>query len=125
MTLLRVAYSLNILILLPVALTTMLSIRGAEAVVEANFSADTPYRILVGCLWSAILACSILGLFFPQRMVGILILKVIYKALFLGLVIFPLWHSKGMNAVPIGLSLSFLAIVLVWPLILWKTYPWT
>lgn len=124
MMLLRIAYSANILILLPVALATLLSARGAEAVIESKFSVETPYRILVGCLWSAILICSILGLFSPQRMVGVLILQVIYKALFLVIVILPLWQSKSIDAVPIGLSLSFAAIILVWPVILWKTFPW-
>ncbi len=57
-------------------------------------------------------------------MVGILILQVFYKALFLGLVVFPLWQSQGVEAVPFGLSLSFMAIVITWPFILWKTYPW-
>jgi hypothetical protein len=124
MMLLRMAYLANVLILLPVALATLLSARGAAAVIESKFPVDTPYRILVGCLWSGILMCSILGLFSPQRMVGIVILQVIYKALFLGIVIFPLWKSKGMDAVPMGLSLSFLVIVLVWPWVLWQTFPW-
>ncbi len=122
MKLLRIAYIVNIVILLPVALATMLSGGGAETIIEGKFSVDTPYRILVGCLWTAILVCSVFGLFSPKSMVGILLLQVIYKALFLGLVIFPLWHSQGMEAVPLGLSLSFLSIVLAWPFILWKTY---
>lgn len=57
-------------------------------------------------------------------MVGILILQVIYKALFLGLFVFPLWQSQGVEGVPLGLTLSFIAIVITWPFILWKTYPW-
>jgi hypothetical protein len=124
MNLLRLSYLVNIVILLPVALATAFSKFGAEIVIQGKFSVDTPYRILVGCLWTAILGCSILGLFSPQRMVGILILQVFYKALFLGLVVFPLWQSQGVEAVPFGLSLSFMAIVITWPFILWKTYPW-
>lgn len=124
MNLLRLSYLVNIVILLPVALATAFSKFGAEIVIQGKFSVDTPYRILVGCLWTAILGCSILGLFSPQRMVGILILQVFYKALFLGLVVFPLLQSQGVEAVPFGLSLSFMAIVITWPFILWKTYPW-
>ena len=102
MNLLRLAYFTNILILVPVALGTMFSSRVAEIMIQGKFSVDSPYRILVGCLWSAILACSVLGLLQPQRMVGILMLQVIYKALFLGLVIFPLWQSNGIDAIPLG-----------------------
>ena len=124
MMLLQLAYGANIVILLPVALATMVSSRGAAAAIESKFAVDTPYRVLVGCLWTAILVCSVLGLFFPATMVGILMLQIFYKSLFLVLFLFPLWRSKGMKAVPIGLTGSFVAIVLLWPPILWLSYPW-
>ena len=56
-------------------------------------------------------------------MVGILILQVIYKALFLTIFILPLWRSEGIGAIPTGLTLCFAAIVAVWPVFLWKTFP--
>ncbi|MEO0786910.1 MAG: hypothetical protein AAFY10_14535, partial [Pseudomonadota bacterium] len=65
----------------------------------------------------AILACSVLGLIWPQVFVPILILQVIYKAMFLARVAFPKWrHGEG---VPWGVTGSFLAIVVTYPALIW------
>lgn len=121
---LQIAYAVNILILVPAALATMSSNRCATLVVQSKFPVDSPFRILVGCLWTGILLCSAGGLVLPKQMVGILLLQVIYKALFLGLVIFPLWRTRGLIAIPLGITVSFVLIVLIWPLILWAEFPW-
>ncbi|MEM7010520.1 MAG: hypothetical protein AAF585_03450 [Verrucomicrobiota bacterium] len=118
---LKIAYAANILILIPVALGTLLSKRGAEAVFEAKFETDTPLRILVGSFWTAILICSIIGLFRPNQMVGILFLQVIYKSLFLAFFAAPAIRHGGLSAIPTGLCSCFLLIVLVWPVMLWLT----
>lgn len=123
--LLLIAYIANIVILVPVALATLTSSKGAAAVVQSKFPVDSPFRILVGCLWTAILFCSAVGLFLPRPMAGILLLQIVYKSLFLGLVIFPLWRTCGLNAVPLGITVSFVLIVLIWPLILWAEFPWS
>lgn len=122
---LLIAYIANIVILAPVALGTMISSNGAAAVVQFKFPVDSPFRTLVGCLWTAILFCSAVGLFLPRQMVGILLLQIVYKSLFLGLVIFPLWRAQGLKAVPSGITVSFVLIVLIWPLILWAEFPWS
>jgi len=120
--LLLTAYIANILILLPVALGTTISSKWAELVVQSKLPVDSPFRILVGCFWTAILFCSAVGLFLPRQMVGILLLQIVYKSLFLGLVIFPLWRRRGRNAVPLGITVSFVLIVLIWPMILWVEF---
>jgi hypothetical protein len=124
MSLLKIAYVANLLILVPVALPTLLSERGASAVFQSKFATDTPFRVLVGCLWTGIMVASAIGLFLPQAMAGVLVVQVVYKSLFLALVIVPLLREKGLVAIPMGVSVSFLAIVLLWPFLLWKSGPW-
>jgi hypothetical protein len=116
---LRLAYIANILILVPVALATLASEQAMATVFEGKFAASAQLRILVGCLWTAILLCSVIGLFYPQEMIAILILQVIYKALFLALVIVPLLSAMGLASIPIGLSVSFALIVATYPFIIW------
>jgi hypothetical protein len=113
---LRIPYALNILILAPV----LVSLLGASnspdvAVFEFKVVESPGLRVLVAALWSAILLCSAAGLVWPERFVAILVLQVVYKALYLGIFVAPLLLRGGVASVPIGLSLCFLAIVLVWP----------
>ena len=59
-----------------------------------------PLQILVGCFWAAILLYSIVGLAQPRAMLAVLVLQVIYKALFLALLIVPLVLRDGLGATP-------------------------
>jgi hypothetical protein len=117
---LRLAYAANIVILVPVALATVASEQAMTTVFEGKFAESAALRVLVGCLWTAILVCSVIGLFYPQEMIAILVLQVIYKALFLALVIAPMVGTAGLASVPTGLSISFALIVAIYPLILWS-----
>jgi hypothetical protein len=116
----KLAYVLNILILVPVAGATMLSRDAGVTIFEGKFTDSTELRVLVGCLWAAILVCSVIGLIYPREMMGILVLQVIYKGLFLALILVPLMIREGTGAAPLGLTVSFVAIVLVWPVLLWR-----
>jgi hypothetical protein len=116
---LRIAYAANIAILVPVAAVTIVSRDASITIFEGKFTDSTELRVLVGCLWAAILACSIVGLAYPQAMIGILLLQVVYKGLFLALVLGPLMLCDGIGAVPWGLTISFVGITLVWPFLIW------
>jgi hypothetical protein len=120
MAMLRLAYLANIVILVPVALATLASEQAMATVFEGKFAESAPLRVLVGCLWTAILVCSILGLVYPQEMIAILVMQVIYKALFLALVIIPLLSTTALASIPMGLSVSFALIVATYPFIIWS-----
>jgi hypothetical protein len=117
---LRFAYLCNILILVPVALTTLFSQRASTLIFEDKFAVAPEMTKLVGCLWTAILLGSIVGLADPRGMRALLLLQVVYKALFLTTVLLPLGLRGGWTALPQGLTVTFLLIVLVWPWLLWK-----
>lgn len=111
-----IAYFANIAVLVPVSLG-MFGGKGAATVFESKVPASPELEQLVGALWFAILACSVLGLIWPQVFVPILILQVIYKALFLARVCFPKWRNG--EGVPWGVTGSFLAIVATYPVLIW------
>jgi hypothetical protein len=122
-TLLRAAYGLNILILVPVVGSLLLSAGGPTvAVFEGKVPESAGLRLLVASLWAAILACSVFGLIAPRAFVGILLLQVIYKSLYLGIFVLPQIRSQGWDAVPWGVSLSFLFIIGLWPGLIWAAW---
>jgi hypothetical protein len=115
--LLRVPYLLNILILLPVAPLTLLGGRRGCTLVFQGRLADSPgIRTLLGSLWTAILIGSALGVAKPMAMWPILVLQVVYKSLWLLIYVLPCLVKGRSRDVPIGVSVSFVLIVL--------TYPW-
>ncbi len=122
-TLLRAAYGLNILILLPVVGSMLAGANGPTVQAFQHRIADSPgLRLLVASLWAAILLCSALGLVQPRAFVGVLLLQVIYKSLYLALFILPLIRSEGWNAAPWGIALSFLLIIALWPGLIWAAW---
>ncbi|NBU27230.1 MAG: hypothetical protein EBS42_03170 [Caulobacteraceae bacterium] len=54
--------------------------------------------------------------------VGSLLLQVIYKSLYLGLFVAPQIRSQGWDAVPWGVSLSFIMMVGLWPGLIWAVW---
>ncbi len=66
-----VTHAENILILVPIALGTLLSEKSAMLIIKQKFAVDSPYRILVGCLWTTILIYLLIGLFRPYTTVNI------------------------------------------------------
>jgi len=117
-TLLRAAYGLNILILVPVVWWTLSGTQAFEGRVD-----DSPgLRLLVASLWAAILACSVLGLVAPRAFVGVMVLQVIYKSLYLALFVWPLIRAGGWSAAPMGITSSFLLIIALWPLLIWAAW---
>lgn len=123
---LRVAYAANILILVPVV-TALFRTDSTAAVFGAGVAESVGLRLLVAALWSGILVCSVAGLFAPRLMMGVLVLQVIYKTIWLATYVWPAWRADGWSAAPQGPTLAFLVIVLVWPAILvwiWQQPPW-
>jgi len=114
---LKLAYVANIVILLPIALPTALR---RFDVAQGRFQPSEGWEILVGSLWTAILLCSVGGLFWPEPFVVVLLLQVIYKSMWLGLYAAPRVLSGRAREVPSGIAFSFLGIVAVWPFII----PW-
>ena len=110
-------YIFNILVLIPVGLTTLLGgERGGRLVFQDKFPESAGIRTILGSLWTAILIGSVIGLFHPVSMSPLLLIQVIYKTLWLVVFVLPLLLRGQGNAVPWGVAGTFLFIVV--------TYPW-
>lgn len=118
--LLRLAYAANIFILVPVVWSMFFS-GGTDTVFQGRVTDSEGLRFLVGSLWLAILLCSVAGLAAPALFAPLLVVQIIYKATWLGTWVWPNRHDPG---IPLGISLIFLLIVLVWPLLLWFSGVW-
>ena len=115
-TFLRIAYIANIAILAPVV-PAMLFGAPRGHLFGGDVADSEGLRILVGALWASILLASMAGLVWPQPFWPLLAIQIVYKALWLGLFVLPLWTSGG--AVPWGIAAIFAFIVAVWPILLW------
>ena len=114
----QIAYLLNILILIPVAVPTLL---GLYDTAQGRFDESEGFRILVGAFWTAILVCSVAGLFRPEPFVAVLIIQLLYKSTWLAAYALPRLISGRAEEIPLGIAVSFVGIVIVWPfLIPWK-----
>lgn len=112
---LRLAYALNILILIPVVASLWRAGPGGLPVFQGTARNEPALTRLVAALWTAILICSVVGLFAPRLMLGVMILQVIYKTLYLALQVAP----NARRGVPWGIATSFIVIVAVWPGLIW------
>ncbi len=82
MTLLRVAYVLNILVLVPAGLMMLLGgSEGQRRVFQGKYPDSAGMRTLLGAIWTAMLIGSVLGLLYPVAMAPLLLIGVIYKVL--------------------------------------------
>lgn len=102
----------NILILVPVGFGTLFK---ASVTDQGAFVESVGWRTLVGSLWLAILACSILGVFWPGSFVWLLVFQIIYKSVWLITYAVPRLVTNRQAEIPKGIAVSFLVIVLVWP----------
>jgi len=105
-------YWANILILVPVGFATLLK---PSATDQGAFVESAGWRTLVGSLWLAILACSVLGVVLPGSLLWLLVFQVIYKSVWLLTYVLPRLIDGRRAEVPAGITISFLVIVLVWP----------
>ena len=114
---LRIAYWANVVILVPVGISTVFRLFPTD---EGRFPESPGWRIIVGGQWVAILVLSVLGLFYPERFSPVLLLQVIYKVIWLSVYAVPRLVRGDADLVPRPLLVIFSAIVVGWPFII----PW-
>jgi len=65
------------------------------------------------CIWASYSVLAILGIFHPLKMLPIVMLEILYKLLWLGLVAYPLWKSNQLIGSPAeGMTNGFLWVLL-------------
>ena len=112
MTAPQVLFWANILILVPIGFGTLLK---ASLTDHGVFAESAGWRTLVGSLWVGILACSALGVVWPSSFAWLLVFQVIYKSVWLLVYAAPRVLAGRRQEIPVGITLSFVVIVLVWP----------
>ena len=121
MNLLLLPYAFNTIILVPIGLMTLFGgERGGQLACQGKFPESVGFRTILGSLWTAILIGSLLGIFFPVSMSPLLLLQVIYKAIWLSVFVLPRLLSGDNREIPSGITLSFFLIVVSYPWII----PW-
>lgn len=75
---------------------------------------------MVGAFWTAIAVLSVLGLRWPQAMLPLLLLQLVYKGLWLIVVAVPMWAGLTQGPLPKAMTFFFVAWVLVLPWVI----PW-
>ena len=115
----KAVYIANLLVAGWISISSLFMPRTAIATVFSNNFAYSESIRLVGALWMAIFVLSILGLFYPQRMSVVLLLQLIYKALWLLFVALP----AQLNHQPYPKSMAVFFIV--WVAILPFVIPWS
>jgi len=114
-----IPYLANIAILVPVAFG---SLTGLLPISRGHFPESAGWRTITGYLWTAILLCSIAGLFHPIIFAPILLLQVLYKAVWLVFYVLPrLRNADSRKDIHWGMAVSFLLIVMFYPLVI----PWS
>ena len=108
----QVLFWANILILVPIGFGTLLKPSLTD---HSVFAESAGWRTLVGSLWVAILASSVLGVVWPSSFAWLLVFQVIYKSVWLLVYAAPRVVSGRRQEIPAGIALSFVAIVLIWP----------
>jgi hypothetical protein len=107
-----------VIVLIPIAIPTLFDLYPTD---EDKFPDSRGWSSLVGSLWTGILFLSLLGLFYPFQMVPVLILQIIYKSIWLLVYVLPRLVKQQYHSIPIGIAVSFLCIVVIWPFIV----PWS
>jgi hypothetical protein len=114
-----IPYLANIAILVPVAFG---SLTGLLPISRGHFPESAGWRTITGSMWTAILVCSIAGLFHPIIFAPILLLQVLYKAIWLVFYVLPrLRNADSRKEIHWGMAVSFLLIVMFYPLVI----PWS
>ena len=116
---LKVVYAANVLVAGWISITSLFFPRAAASSVFGNAFAYSESIRLVGALWGGIFLLSILGLFYPQRMVPVLLLQLLYKGSWLLVAALPAMLSQ--QPYPKGMAAFFLVWVLVLPFVI----PWS
>jgi hypothetical protein len=116
---LRIPFALNILILAPVC-WAMFSNRGAHLIFQGAVASSPGLERLIGSVWLAILMASVIGLAAPRLLAPLLCIQIFYKLVWLSTHVAPGLNRQQPH--PTGIALTFLFIVLTWPVFLWLAY---
>ncbi len=117
-TFLQIIYGLNILVAGFVGISSLFFPEVSSAYVfERTLSPNWAQRILGG-FWLSVALLSILGLFQPLKFSPVLLIQLIYKALWLVVVVMPMLRQGRLNELPMGITWFFLTWVLALLLVL-------
>ncbi len=116
---LTLVYIANIFVAGWISITSLFFPKIAQTVVFENTVQFSETIQLVGALWFAIFLLSVLGLFFPEKMVLVLLFQLVYKSTWLLVVAMPALMSG--QDFPKSMALFFVIWVLVLPLVI----PWS
>lgn len=108
------AYGANLLVLIPV-LASLVRANGTASVFGTTTPDSPALRWLVVSLWGAVLAASAGGLIWPAFFAPVVLIQIVYKGTWLIAFVLPTVRRKGSGAVPVGVAVVFLGIVLTYP----------
>jgi hypothetical protein len=116
---LKIIYIANIIVAGWISITSLFFPKTSlTTIFEQNFTYSEAIR-LVGALWFAIFLLSVLGLFYPEKMVLVLLFQLIYKSLWLLFAALP--AAINHQPYPKGMALTFLLWVVALPFVIpWK-----
>lgn len=117
---LRIAYAVNILMLVPVCFAMFRSAGAGALVFDRTVTESEGLRLLVASLWAAILAASIAGLFIPAFFAPIVLAQIVYKSIWLSIYVAPTAARRGFSAVPLGIAVSFALLVAGYPYLFFR-----
>ena len=100
MQVIQVAYSANLVLLVPIAVPTVFRLFPTD---QSRFEESQGWKVLVRSLWSSILILSALGLSQPLRYSPMLLLQLIYKSVWLAVYVVPRLLRGDAAAVPWGM----------------------
>lgn len=109
---LMVPFIANIVILVPVCWSLLFS-GSPDTVFQGRVAESQGLRLLVASIYSAILAASILGLFYPAFFAPVILVQVFYKALWLLIFILP--QHRRAEAIPTAIAATFMLIIITYP----------
>ncbi len=115
---LHLFYAANIVVAGWISISCMFYPIKAVSTVFYNAFAYSDAIRLVGALWAGIFVLSVLGMFFPKKMVPVLLFQLIYKGLWLVVVAIP--AIIGKKEYPEGMAVFFV----IWCLLLPFVIPW-
>ncbi|MBW1294091.1 hypothetical protein [Aquimarina litoralis] len=116
---LKIIYIANILVAGWISITSLFFPKKAVSSVFSNAYAYSEAIRLLGALWGAIFLLSVLGIFFPKKMILVLVFQLLYKSSWLIFVAIPATLQK--KPYPEGMALFFIIWCVVLPFIIpWK-----
>ncbi len=118
-----IPYIANIVILTPVCFMMFFGKNDKTVQAFQGTVNDSPgLRFLVGSLWLGVLMCSIIALFLPEKFISLLIFQFIYKLIFIVTYSIPTLIYRGFKSIPVGITLTFLIIIFLWPYFIIKQW---